>query len=206
MIAALLAPQPASAQTSSSMQGDVDRLVRRAQMLTETWPLQPPPAIPEVEVVAVHGKDIVPFLIALLSDDPSVEYNRPRWNVQQQVALVLSRIYSESPHCGRIYCDGDLPERIARVKELWLRVIAADAELLALSTRQLIDRFKHEGVFWRQFEIGRVLAASRDSSIIDELEPWLTHENRHLRANAAFVIGRRPLCVAVRSQTRNARF
>jgi hypothetical protein len=79
-----------------------------------------------VAIVARHGKAVVPLLIVLLSDDSNTERDRKRWKVQQQVALTLCRIYSESEHCGRTYCDGDAPERIARVREGWLRVIAAD--------------------------------------------------------------------------------
>ena len=128
--------------------------------------------------------------MALLSDDPNAERDRKRWKVQQQVALTLSRIYSESPHCGRSYCDGDPPERIGRVREGWLRVIASDKEMQALSVRDLLDRFKAEKVFWRQFEIGQALAAANDRAAIAELEAWLTHDDRHVRGNVAFVLGR----------------
>ena len=172
------------------MQPDVDRLVRAAEQLPGTWPSQPPPSIPEVAIVARHGKAVVPLLMVLLSDDPKTERDRKRWKVQQQVALTLSRIYSESEHCGRSYCDGDPPERIARVKDGWLRLIASHAELEALSGTTLVDRFKQEPVFWRQFEIGRVLAAKNDRAAIAELEPWLSHEDRHVRGNVAFVLGR----------------
>jgi hypothetical protein len=171
------------------MQQDVDQLVRAAEGLTEMWPSQPPPPIPEVGLVARHGKSVAPLLMALLSDDPYVERDWKRWKVQQQVALALCRIYSESEHCGRAYCDGDPPERIGRVKEGWARVIASDAEMLGLSRRELLDRFKEENVFRRQLEFGQVLAAASDRDAIVELETWLTHDDRHLRGNAAVVIG-----------------
>ena len=130
LLVVLLPPlQTGATRAVSSMQPDVDRLVRAAEKLAGTWPSQPPPAIPEVAIVAGHGKAVVPLLMVLLSDDPSAERDRKRWKVQQQVALPLSRIYSESQHCGRIYCDGDPPERIGRVKEGWLRVIASDTEM-----------------------------------------------------------------------------
>jgi HEAT repeat protein len=102
----------------------------------------------------------------------------------------VSRIYSESQHCGRTYCDGDPPERIARVREGWLRVIGADQEMQALSVRELLDRFKAEKVFWRQFEIGKALATADDRGVIADLEMWLTDDDRHLRGNVAFVLGR----------------
>jgi hypothetical protein len=36
--------------------------------------------------------------MALLSDDRNAERDRKRWKVQQQAALALCRIYSESQH------------------------------------------------------------------------------------------------------------
>jgi hypothetical protein len=110
--------------------------------------------------------------------------------VQQQVTLTLSQIYSESQHCGRTYCDGDPPERIGRVRAGWLNVIASDKEMQAASSRELLDRFKMEKVFWRQLEIGQALAAANNRGAIAELEMWLTHEDRHLRDNVAFVLRR----------------
>jgi HEAT repeat protein len=190
LVLLLPALQTVAAQTASTMQPDVDRLVRAAENLAGTWPSQPPPAIPEVAIVARHGKAVAPLLMVLLSDDPDAERDPKRWKVQQQVALALSRIYSESQHCGRTYCDGDPPERIARVKEGWLRVIAFNKEMQALSARGLLDRFKGEKVFWQQFEIAKALAAANDRGAIAELEGWLTHDDRHLRGNVAFVLGR----------------
>jgi len=191
LLVVLLPPlQSGATRAATTMQPDVERLVRAAEKLVGTWPSQPPPAIPEVAIVARHGKAVVPLLIVLLSDDPNAERDRKRWKVQQQVALTLSRIYSESQHCGRTCCDGDSPERIARVREGWLRVIASDKEIQALSVRGLRDRFKEEKVFWRQLEFGRALAAANDHGAIAELEAWLTHDDRHLRGNVAFVLGR----------------
>ncbi len=191
LLVVLLPPlQTGATRTASTMQPDLERLVRAAEKLTGTWPSQPPPPIPDVAVVARHGKAVVPLLVSLLSDNPNAERDLKRWKVQQQVALTLSRIYSESQHCGRTYCDGDPPERIGRVREGWLRVIASDTEMQALSVRELLDRFKQEKVFWRQFDIGQVLAATNDHGAIAELEAWLTHDDRHLRGNAAFVLGR----------------
>jgi HEAT repeat protein len=175
---------------AGAMQADVERLVRSSETLAGTWPSQPPPAIPEVAIVARHGRAVVPLLMGLLSDDPDAERNRQRWRVQQQVALTLSRIYAESEHCGRSYCDGDPPERIARVREGWLRVVESDKEMSALSVGELLDRFTEEIVFWRQFEFGRALAAVSDRAAVARLESWLTHDDRHARANAAFVLGR----------------
>ena len=46
------------------------------------------------------------------------------------------------------------------VKRGWLAKIRSDAEIQALSARELLDRFKRETVFWRQFELGQALAAT----------------------------------------------
>jgi len=190
VIVPLLLSSQAGIAVSRDMQADVDRLVGAAEKLTGVWPSQPPPPIREVNAVARHGRPVAPLLVSLLSDDPAVERDRPRWKVQQQAALALSRIYAEPQPCGRSYCDGDPEERIAHVKAGWLRAIAADAEIRSLSTRQLLDRFRQEPTFSSQVPIARALADAGDPSVIPELEPFLTHEDRHLRGNAAFIVGR----------------
>jgi hypothetical protein len=53
---------------------------------------------------------------------------------------------------------------------------------------ELIDRFKREQVFWRQFEIAQQLAASGDRGVVGELEGWLSHPDRRVRGNVAFVL------------------
>ena len=190
LVALLSSVQTGATRAASTMQSDVDRLVRAAATLSGTWPAQPPPPIAEVAIVARHGRAVVPLLMVLLSDDPHAERDRPRWQVQQQVALTLGRIYAASPHCGRTYCDGDPPERIGRVRQGWLRVIASDQQMRARSVRDLLGRFKVEKVFWRQLELGRALAGASDCRAIPELEAGLTHDDRHLRGHAAFVLGR----------------
>jgi hypothetical protein len=172
LLVVLLPPlQTAAAQTTSTMQPDVDRLVQAAEKLAGTWPSQPPPAVPEVAVVARHGKAVVALLMVLLSDDPDAERDPKRWKVQQQVSLALSRIYSESQHCGRTYCDGDPPERIARVRDGWLRVIASDEERQALSARELLERFKAEKVFCGS----RLIETPGVHPVI--VRDWLGHAN-----------------------------
>jgi len=48
-------------------------------------------------------------------------------------------------------------------------------------------QFEDERVFWRQFEVARAIVAANDAGVLPRLEPWLTHEDRHLRGNAAFI-------------------
>jgi hypothetical protein len=45
--------------------------------------------------------------------------------------------------------------QIGRAKAGWLNVIASGQEMHAVSSRELLERFKMEKVFWRQFEIGQ---------------------------------------------------
>lgn len=187
--------------SSGAMQADVEALVRAASDEKETWSKQPPLPVRQVAAVARHGRAVVPLLVALLPDtvnDPAdrstfargATADRSRWRVQQQVTLALSAIYDETPHCGRVYCDGDDPRRNAGVKQGWVRAIAADQELRALPTTELLARFTREPIFWRQAEIGRVLAESGDRSVVGTIERLLSTDDRHIRGNAAFVLGR----------------
>lgn len=59
----------------------------------------------------------------------------------------------------------------------------------ALSTEALVERFKSEKV-WQQFLIAQQIVERHDASVIPSLIGWLTHDDRHLRGNAAFIVGR----------------
>jgi HEAT repeat protein len=52
---------------------------------------------------------------------------------------------------------------------------------------ELVRQFEGESMFWRQFEVAKAIVAAHDPSILPQLEPWLTHEDRHSRGNAAFL-------------------
>ncbi len=58
------------------------------------------------------------------------------------------------------------------------------------SVSDLLRQFESETVFWRQFEVAKAIVAANDPSVLPQLEPWLTHEDRHLRGNAAFIFAR----------------
>ncbi len=51
----------------------------------------------------------------------------------------------------------------------------------------LLEQFKGTKVFWRQFEVAKKIIALRDTEVLQELTGWLSHEDRHLRGNAAFI-------------------
>lgn len=55
---------------------------------------------------------------------------------------------------------------------------------------QLLDQFTRTTEFGRQLEVAEQLAATGDVRVLADLEPWLRHEDRHLRGNAAFVFAK----------------
>src|SRR5712692_5414736 len=55
------------------------------------------------------------------------------------------------------------------------------------SVAELLQQFETTTVFWRQFEVAKAIVAANDTSVLPKLQSWLTHEDRHLRGNAALV-------------------
>ena len=55
------------------------------------------------------------------------------------------------------------------------------------SATQLLDQFKTSTYFIRQFEVAKKIVALNDPGVLPELEGWLSHEDRHIRANVAFI-------------------
>ena len=53
------------------------------------------------------------------------------------------------------------------------------------TTEDLLERFRAEAVFWRQFEIAKELAARQEPRVLVALEPLLIADDRHIRGNAA---------------------
>ena len=50
-----------------------------------------------------------------------------------------------------------------------------------------VEEFKHYRVFFQQFEIAKALVKLHDTTVLKELEPYLSDEDRRVRGNAAFV-------------------
>jgi HEAT repeat protein len=84
----------------------------------------------------------------------------------------------------------------------FLRVTAAQLLALALtaagvygqsagrknpSVSELVEQFKSEKVYWRQFEVAKQIVALQDARVLPELDGWLSRDDRHLRGNAAFI-------------------
>jgi HEAT repeat protein len=55
------------------------------------------------------------------------------------------------------------------------------------AARVLVETFRASPVFWRQSRIGKQIAGLRCAEVLDSLAPWLNHEDRHIRANVAFI-------------------
>jgi HEAT repeat protein len=55
------------------------------------------------------------------------------------------------------------------------------------SAAELLEKFKSTEIFWQQFEVAKKVVELRDPSPLAQLESWLSHEDRHLRGNAAFM-------------------
>ena len=55
------------------------------------------------------------------------------------------------------------------------------------SANGLVEQFESTTIFWKQFEVAKKIVALRDKSVLQEFEPWLSNEDRHVRGNAAFI-------------------
>ncbi len=55
------------------------------------------------------------------------------------------------------------------------------------SLAELVRQFEHPEFFWAQIEVAKKIAAFHDATILPKLEPWLRHNDRHLRANAGYL-------------------
>jgi HEAT repeat protein len=51
----------------------------------------------------------------------------------------------------------------------------------------LLQQFKTNRVFWQQFDVAKKLVAIHSSAVLQQLEPSLKDDDRHVRGNAAFV-------------------
>lgn len=82
-------------------------------------------------------------------------------------------------------------------RRLWLAIPAALSilsgacanapELPPIAGPSLLTQFSSSTVFWQQFEVAKRIVTKNDASILKELEPWLSRDDRHARGNAAFV-------------------
>jgi HEAT repeats len=54
-------------------------------------------------------------------------------------------------------------------------------------TSEIVEQFKTTTTFWKQFEVAKRVVTLHDKNVLQELEPWLSNEDMHLRGNAAFI-------------------
>jgi len=85
-----------------------------------------------------------------------------------------------------------ISRRAAKWRVATMVVLAAVlvAQRRAATVEQLLERFKRTPVFWQQLEIAKELATRPDPRTLTALEPLLRADDRHVRANAAFVLAR----------------
>ena len=85
-----------------------------------------------------------------------------------------------------------ISRRAAKWRVATMVVVAAVlvAQRRAATVEQLLERFKRTPVFWQQLEIAKELATRPDPRTLTALEPLLRADDRHVRANAAFVLAR----------------
>jgi HEAT repeat protein len=65
---------------------------------------------------------------------------------------------------------------------------APDQGQQGTSVAKLLGEFRTSTVFWKQFEVAKEIVAAKDTSVLPQLGSLLTHEDRHLRGNAAFIL------------------
>jgi len=72
---------------------------------------------------------------------------------------------------------------------MWLAAISVSVQAVAASPRvnELIVRFQSESEFLQQAEVADELVKVATLNDIPSLEPWLIHEDRRFRGNAAYV-------------------
>ena len=58
------------------------------------------------------------------------------------------------------------------------------------SVEQLLRQFETDTWFTRQFQVAKAIVAANDRTVLPRLESWLTHEDRCLRGNAAYIFAR----------------
>ena len=76
---------------------------------------------------------------------------------------------------------------------LFLVLVAITAPVMAQQaptesgSATLVNQFKNEKVFWKQFVIAKEIVALHHLTVLSDLAGWLDHDNRHIRGNVAFI-------------------
>ena len=56
------------------------------------------------------------------------------------------------------------------------------------SAVELVEQFKTSRIFWQQFEVAVKLVKLHDTSVLEQLQPYLRDQDRHVRGNAAYIL------------------
>lgn len=105
------------------MKAEVAILVYTAQQRDKLWPWAA--ELSQVETVAAFGPAIAPLLLELLSANPDYDTDAD-WQVEQQVALALCKIYGVNPEPGRVYMNRATAETNAQIKPYWTHAVEAE--------------------------------------------------------------------------------
>ena len=97
---------------------------------------------------------------------------------------------------------GKVPLRLPHTQRIGFRAIAAYLAILFIlltavpgvgqgqqhqSAAELLEKFEKTRAFGQQLDVAEKIVETRDTSLLLQLESWLSHEDRHLRGNAAFI-------------------
>lgn len=63
------------------------------------------------------------------------------------------------------------------------------------SVRALVNEFRDAALFWRQLDLAKKIVALQSPEVVSGLEPWLQHEDRHIRGNVGFVFAADPRAI-----------
>lgn len=80
--------------------------------------------------------------------------------------------------------------RVLVASVLFLSGLAQSIGPARTTTEALVEQFKQEKVFWRQFTIAALIAERNDAGALPSLAEFLRHDDRHVRGNAAFIFAR----------------
>ena len=106
-------------------------------------------------------------------NNPAVlpEHGAKRGTANSRGAGGLAPVVDRISHCVRVL--------------LWTSAIA-DAQNNGAAA-DLVLQFKTNRVWWQQFEVAEKLVKLRNTAVLEQLEPYLEDDDRHVRGNAAFV-------------------
>jgi HEAT repeat protein len=66
-------------------------------------------------------------------------------------------------------------------------VLGQTAQHRSKSAGDLVKQFKSTAGMGKQFDVAKKIVTLRDRSVLQDLEPWLSDEDKYSRANAAFI-------------------